>query len=220
MKRQSHLLPAGLVLGMTYGAWAQPIITNQPQNQSAVAGTTATFTVGATGAEPLNYQWRSHSSTTIFTNIPFGKEAVLVLTNVDYTTRRFSVVVTNADGAATSSPLVFITWLLAITSQPADQIMDSGATVTFTAAATGTAPLGYQWRFNDADLAGQTNRSFVLFGHTFSQTVRSLPGGNGFPTADRSIPNQSLQHPHEQFVHGDVLVSSRGQSRSAPGGLR
>ena len=162
MKTKSHLLLAGLVLGMIHSAWAQPIITNQPQNQTAIAGTTATFTVGATGAEPLSYQWRSHVNTPSFTNIPFGTEAALVLTNVEYTTRRFSVVVTDAAGlSATSSPLVFLTWLLAITSQPADQIMDAGATVTFTAAATGTA-LAYQWRFNGVDLAGQTNRSLVL----------------------------------------------------------
>lgn len=163
MKTKSQLLRAGLALGLIHSAWAQPVITNQPQNQTAVAGTSATFTVGATGVEPLSYQWRSHVNTSSFTNIPFGTEAALVLTNVEYNTRRFSVVVTDAGGlSATSSPLVFITWLLAITAQPADQIVDAGATVTFTAAAIGTGPLAYQWRFNGADLADQTNRSLVL----------------------------------------------------------
>jgi CBS domain-containing protein len=91
----------------------QPIITNQPQNQTSVAGTTATFTVGATGAEPLNYQWRSYvAAGTTFTNIPFGTEATLVLTNVQPTTRRFAVVVTDSGGlSATSSPLATLTVL-------------------------------------------------------------------------------------------------------------
>jgi hypothetical protein len=61
---------------------AQPVITNQPQNQTAIAGATAMFTVGATSTEPLSYQWRSHDNSTTFTNIPFGTEATLTLTNV------------------------------------------------------------------------------------------------------------------------------------------
>lgn len=162
MKTKYLLLQTGLVLGLIHSAWAQPVITSQPQNQTVVAGTTTTFTIGGSGAEPLSYQWRSHLNGPTFTNIPFGTDAALVLTNVEYNTRRFSVVVTEAGGlSATSSPLVLLTWLLAITAQPADQIVDAGATVTFTASAAGTA-LAYQWRFNGADLPGQTNRSLVL----------------------------------------------------------
>src|SRR6266498_2659735 len=140
---------------------AQPIITNQPQNQTAIAGTNATFTVGATGAQPLSYQWRSYANPTTFTNIPFATEAILVLANVQPTTRRFGVVVTDASGmSATSSPLVTLT-VLGIASQPGDQIVDVGATATFTVAATGT-PLAYQWRFNGANLTGKTTNSLVL----------------------------------------------------------
>jgi Platelet-activating factor acetylhydrolase, isoform II/Immunoglobulin domain len=165
MKTKSYLLRTGLVLGIIHSAWAQPIITNQPQNQTNIAGTTATFTVGATGAQPLSYQWRSHANATSFTNIPFGTEATLVLTNVQPTSRRFGVVVTDAGGlSATSSPLVTLTVLIppGITNQPTDQIVEVGATTTFTVTATSAASLAYQWRFNDANLAGQTNRSLVL----------------------------------------------------------
>jgi len=164
MKIQCHFLRVGLVLSLIHSACAQPVITNQPQNQSAIAGTTATFTVGATGAEPLSYQWRSHSGTITFTNIPFGRQAALVLTNVQYnTSRRFAVVVTDAVGlSVTSSPLAVLTWLLAITSQPTDQIVDVGTTATFTVTAAGTAPVAYQWRFKDTDLAAQTNASLML----------------------------------------------------------
>ena len=64
---------------------AQPVITNQPQSQTNITGTTATFFVGAIGAEPLSYQWRSHSGPNSYTNIPFGTEATLGLTNVQQT---------------------------------------------------------------------------------------------------------------------------------------
>ena len=162
MKTTSYLLRAGLVLSLFHSAWAQPIITKQPQNQTAIAGTTVTFTVGVTGAEPLSYQWRSHVNATSFTNIPFGTEATLVLTNVQPTSRRFGVVVTDAGGlSATSSSLVTLT-VLGITTQPADQIVDVGATATFTVSATSAASLGYQWRLNGANLAGKTSASLVL----------------------------------------------------------
>src|SRR5437879_4088728 len=35
----------------------EPNITSQPQNQTVIAGQSATFAVGATGDAPLNYQW-------------------------------------------------------------------------------------------------------------------------------------------------------------------
>jgi len=41
----------------------------------------------------------------------------------------------------------------AITSQPVSRTNVSGTTATFTVAATGTAPLTYEWRFNGANLA-------------------------------------------------------------------
>jgi hypothetical protein len=153
---------AGMLLPAVGAVVGQPIITNQPQNQTAIAGTTATFTVGATGTGPLSYQWRSHANATTFTNIPFGTEATLALANVQPTSRRFGVVVTDSAAlSATSSPLVTLT-VLGITSQPTDQIVDVGATATFTVSATSAASLAYQWRFNDANLAGKTAASLVL----------------------------------------------------------
>jgi len=114
------LLTSMLPLFLLAPAQAQPTITTQPQNQTNIAGTNARFTVGATGAEPLSYQWRSHSGPNSFTNIPFGTEATLVLTNVQTTIRRFAVVVTDAGGlSVTSSPLASLTVLVppSITNQ-------------------------------------------------------------------------------------------------------
>ena len=145
--------------------FGQPVITNQPQNQTNVAGTTAMFTVSATGAEPLSYQWRSHANTTTFTNIPFGTEATLMLTNVQPTGRRFAVVVTDSGGlSATSSPLATLTVLLppSLTASPSNQIAEVGDTVTFSALAAGTPPLFYQWLFQDGTLPNRTKTNLYL----------------------------------------------------------
>ena len=50
----------------------------------------------------------------------------------------------------------------AITSQPLDQTVFAGGTATFSVAASGTAPLSYQWLLNGASIPGATNSSFTL----------------------------------------------------------
>jgi len=50
----------------------------------------------------------------------------------------------------------------AITGHPQDQTVLGGATVIFTAAATGSTPLIYQWRFNGKDLPGEIGTNLVL----------------------------------------------------------
>jgi photosystem II stability/assembly factor-like uncharacterized protein len=49
-----------------------------------------------------------------------------------------------------------------ITSQPAAQTVDDGASVTFSVGADGTAPLAYQWQRNGTDIAGATSASYSL----------------------------------------------------------
>ena len=40
----------------------KPAITTQPEKQSVVKDTSATFTVTATGSAPLAYQWKKNGS--------------------------------------------------------------------------------------------------------------------------------------------------------------
>src|SRR6185436_13353240 len=110
---RARLCTVAMSLATFTQVFGQPIITLQPQNQTNIAGTTATFTIGATGAEPLSYQWRSYvAAGTSFTNLPFGTEATLVLINAQPTTRLFAVVVTDSGVpslSVTSSPLASLT---------------------------------------------------------------------------------------------------------------
>jgi hypothetical protein len=48
------------------------------------------------------------------------------------------------------------------TLQPSGGTVFPGSAVTFYAIATGDAPIGYQWRFNGADLIGKTSSSLTL----------------------------------------------------------
>lgn len=50
----------------------------------------------------------------------------------------------------------------AITTQPASQTVTSGSSVSFSVTATGTAPLAYQWYFNNVEIAGATGSTYSL----------------------------------------------------------
>ncbi len=49
-----------------------------------------------------------------------------------------------------------------IVTQPQDLGVNPGNDATFTVGALGQMPLAYQWRFNQADIPGATNRSYTL----------------------------------------------------------
>ena len=102
MRTKLQLLIAGMLLAtIGTGLGQQPNITNQPQSCTNAVGTTATFTVGATGTEPLAYQWQKYGAD--FTDFADCTNAALVLTNVQTShAGDYRVVVTNVEGAVTS----------------------------------------------------------------------------------------------------------------------
>jgi len=62
MKPAALLLTCLIGLAVPRVGLAQPTITTQPQSQTNIAGATATFSVEATHALPLFYQWQKNST--------------------------------------------------------------------------------------------------------------------------------------------------------------
>ncbi|HTE05541.1 MAG TPA: hypothetical protein VK824_05035, partial [Planctomycetota bacterium] len=70
-----------------------------------------------------------------------------------------------------------------ITQQPADLTVTTGQPASFTVAATGTAPLTYQWQRNGVDIAGATGTTYAIAatvlgdsGATFRAVVSNIAG--------------------------------------------
>ena len=130
-----------------------PFITRAPTNQNTWIGGEADFSVVARGTLPMGYQWL------------FGTDAIvgatnstLHLTNLQpWQTGSYTVLVTNAYGAATSAPAV-LTVLQpippTIVTGPSSQAVSIGATVDFSVAATGSPPPSYYWFFNVTNAQG------------------------------------------------------------------
>src|SRR4029077_7743916 len=126
-----------------------PTITTQPANQTVTAGQTATFAAVATGTAPLSYQWQKNGG-----NIA-GATATSYTTPATTTTdsgSTFRLIVSNTAGTVTSAAATLTVnpapVAPSITTQPGNQTVTAGQTATFTAVATGSAPLSYQWQKN------------------------------------------------------------------------
>src|SRR5438128_839849 len=139
-----------------------PGITTQPVNQSVTAGQTATFTVAATGTAPLSYQWQKNS--TAIAGATSSTYVTPATTTAD-SGATFNVVVSNSKGSVTSGPATLTVSAAAvaptISTQPTNQTVTAGQTATFTVAATGTAPLTYQWKKNGTSISGATASTYT-----------------------------------------------------------
>ena len=77
-----------------------PEITTAPSNQTAVVGNSVSFSVMATGTEPLMYQWTFQG-----TNLAGATAETLQLTNVQSSQAgSYAVIISNEGGEVTSTP--------------------------------------------------------------------------------------------------------------------
>jgi hypothetical protein len=135
-----------------------PAIGTQPQNLTVNQGNSAMFTVVASGTAPLSYQWRFNGA-----NIAGATASSYTRNNAQTNDAgNYSVVITNSVNSITSSNAALtVNVPPAITSQPQSVTTNLGSDVTFTVAATGTAPLSYFWQFNGSTIPGATVNSYT-----------------------------------------------------------
>jgi glucose/arabinose dehydrogenase len=120
-----------------------------------------------------------------------------------------------------------------ITSQPADRTVSVGQSATFTVAASGAAPLSYQWRRNGAPISGATGTSYTLAsaqlsdnGATFDVVVTN---GSGSVTSNaarltvtsNTAPVATITSPANNTLYnaGDTITYSGTGTDSEDGNL-
>jgi endonuclease/exonuclease/phosphatase family metal-dependent hydrolase len=150
-----------------------PSISTQPFDRTVPAGSNAVFSVSASGAFPLTYQWYFNTN-----NLISGATAnALTISNAQLTNSGgYSVIITNSMGSVTSivANLTVTNAAAGISVQPQNQTVAVAGNITFSVSATGTAPLGYQWYFNTNTLiSGATT-------NTLSITNAQLTNAGGY----------------------------------------
>jgi pectate lyase len=151
------------VAQLTVSTPVAPYIVAQPQDVTVLPGAGASFTVAAGGSTPLTYQWYFNTNTAI----AGANDATLALNNVQATNvGTYSVSVNNQAGATNSTyaMLSLNTSPVAPTfvTQPASVVALAGDTASFSASASGSAPIAYQWLKNSVPVAGATNTTLTL----------------------------------------------------------
>src|SRR5258706_8484220 len=176
-----------------------PVITQQPQDRGGSAGATLTFSVTATGPEPLSYQWRVNgvplqgaiSSSLTIANVQLSDEGT------------YSVFVANPAGAVlSSSALLVVQAPPLITQQPLNQVSSPGASATFSVIAAGGG-LSYRWLFYGTNFPGGAASTLAL---NNVQTAKAgphslcnshIPGGGATPPADLGLNGPAVRFgPH------------------------
>ena len=138
-----------------------PIVPNSPANSPVKTNSTFELSVTATGKEPLTYQWYKNG-----TLVP-GETAKTfqTVTAQEADSGSYHVVVSNEWGTATSqAAAVVVATPVKITQNPGGGLVSDGGSHTFTVAATGTAPLAYQWLKNGTAIPGATGSSYQITG--------------------------------------------------------
>jgi endonuclease/exonuclease/phosphatase family metal-dependent hydrolase len=165
-----------------------PRITSEPQSQMVIEGSNVTFSVVATGTQPLSYQWQFGG-----TNLDGATNSSLTLTGVTTNDAGpYVVTITNAFGSTNSDAAVLTVVPFSepptITGEPQSQIVNAGENVAFTIEAMGDPPLTYQWRFNGAVIAGATDSTFSLFSVTTNQAGTYIVTVSNNGGATNSLP--------------------------------
>jgi hypothetical protein len=165
MNNSLHLTVITLLLFLAADSagFGQPVITTQPQSQTNVVGTTATFWVAATNSEPLAYRWQKFVAAN-WSDLTDRTNATLVLTNVQTSdTGDYRVAVTDATGT-TNSDVARLTVMVPpvitriVNNNP---LVGVGATVKMQVWVGGTTP-SIQWRQNGLPLSGKTSSILTL----------------------------------------------------------
>ena len=138
-----------------------PVITS-PTTAVATIGSPFTYQITASNS-PTRFDY-GNLPASYFSSTSYSSDTGL-LSGMPSTPGTTSMTVYASNNGGTGSAVVTVVFQQAppsITTQPASQTVAAGASVTFTVAATGTAPLTYQWQKGGVNIAGATNPSLLL----------------------------------------------------------
>src|ERR1035437_9573885 len=201
-------LAQGTVFSLSLG----PVITAQPLSQTVNAGWDVIFTVTATGAAPLSYQWRKGG-----VNVTGVISTFLMLSNVQTNQAgNYTVVITNAYGSVTSSVAVLTVNRSAqginfVGGLPAKRVDDA----PFGLSATASSGLPVSYTSSDPGVATVSSNTVTITGFGYTIITASQAGNATY------LPAASVSQTLHVAMAGTVVAWGRnveGQT-TVPAGL-
>jgi len=194
-----------------------PSIVTQPTSQTVTVGQTATFSVEATGAAPLSYQWQRNR--TAISSATSSSYATAATTSSD-DGAQFTVMVNNPAGSVTSNAgtLTVIAAVPTVSFSPTSLTFGNHAVgtsssaqfVTFSNTGTGTLIFGADPTQGDFSLASQGTCSTSLAGGaSCTLSIQFTPTTTGTRTGTLSVNDNASTTPEV------VALTGLGRSKSA-----
>ncbi len=200
-------------------------ITSQPANQTVCAGSSAAFSVTASGTGTLTYQWQKSTDGTNFSNVSTGsgdKSANYTFkTSTTDNNSYYQCKVSGTCGSAITSSAANLTinTLPTITIQPVpSQIVYSGNVVNLSISASGSG-LSYQWKkstspggSNFANISDATGSiySFVAASTDNGYNYQCVVSGTCSPSVTSNTSNLIVQTMATVAGNYSYLLSSTG----------
>ena len=139
-----------------------PSFTTQPSSSSGISGSAASFSVVASGTEPLSYQWRKDG--TAISGATSSTYSISSTSTSD--AGSYTVVVTNSAGSATSNAATLTVTAAAtapsITTQPSAATVTASSAASFSVLASGTPAPTYQWKKDGTSISGATASTYTI----------------------------------------------------------
>ena len=181
-------------------------IIQQPLSFSKSAGESVTFSVEASGTEPLSFQWeKNHNIIPGATSKTYTIASVKKKDEGIYTcevSNGFSNSVSNNAHLTLKIPLQII-------QHPHSQLVNPETAVTFALIASGTPPLKFQWQKDGVDINGETSKRLTI--NSVSENDEGFytcaVGNNaGVIISDDAellinFPPQIKRHPESQLIN-------------------
>ncbi len=210
----------------------RPVIISQPTNAAVMVGGTASFSVGASGSQPLSYQWQLNQTNISALTNATATNATLVLTNVQLSQsgNLYSVVVANSAGSTNSSNALLTVIPPPSCTPPPTSLVSwwaaEGNTIDTTGNNNGTAQGGLGFA------AGEVGQAFSFDGSSSSVMAPASPSldvgsGAGFTIEgwikplNVSITNEPIVEWNANTVDSNIGVHlwMSVLGRGGPGGL-
>ena len=148
-------------------------ISSQPSTTRVCDGSTATFTVNATGSGELKYQWIYNNSVVIENNGTYtgatSNQLTISSASKEHEGQYTCIITSSCDELETNPVALHVTAATTITANPLDQTVLEGNSASFNVVASGSHnPLTYQWqKYNDAtnsyeDIPGAESATCII----------------------------------------------------------
>jgi len=144
----------------TSAAGTLPSISVQPSSTTVCENQSYTFSVTASGAAPLTYQW--YKGGVAINNANNNTYTISSVSSSDNGTSYYCIVSNSCSSATSNTATLTVHTAPSISSQTSSVDVCAGTAAPFTVTATGTPTLTYQWYNGSGSIASATNNAYTI----------------------------------------------------------